>query len=74
MENYVQESNPPLLKFSPPSFRESPPPSFNPEIFQPPPLSKFWLESQPPLPLERGDGHYDSHMRRVARFVTVCTT
>ena len=49
-----QESNPlPPLNFSPPSFRESPPP-FNPETFQPPPyFLKFWLESQTP-PLERG--------------------
>ena len=40
MENYVQESNPlpPSLKFSPPSFRESP--AFNPENFQIPLFEK----------------------------------
>ena len=52
---------PPSLKFSPSSFRESPPPPpFNPEIFLTPSL-KFWLESQPPPPpleRERGGVHY----------------
>ena len=42
---------PPALKFS----RESPP--FNSEISQPPlPFLKFWLESQAPPPLEKGEG------------------
>ena len=60
----------PSLKFSPSSFRESPP--FNPEIFQTlPPFSNFGLYLNPPPFRKAGGAHYETVL--ITKFFTILT-